>query len=147
MRISAKARYGLATMIYFSTRYPHQLKFTVAEVSETLKISKIYLEQVFTQLRMAGIVQATKGSQGGYSLCRRPDEISAYEVLAAAETSLFEATPATVGENAGYIEKTMTDQVFSALDHTVKDSLSAITLQQLADSANANNATGYMYYL
>jgi hypothetical protein len=52
-----------------------------------------------------------------------------------------------VGENAGYIEKTMTDQVFSALDHTVKDSLSAITLQQLADSANANNATGYMYYL
>ena len=44
MRISAKARYGLAAMIYFSTRYPSQTKFTVLEISEALKISKIYLE-------------------------------------------------------------------------------------------------------
>lgn len=147
MRVSAKARYGLATMIYFATRYPYQLKFTVAEVSDTLKISKIYLEQVFTQLRVAGLVQATKGPQGGYSFVRTPEEITAYEILSAAETSLFESTPETVSESADYIEKTMSEQVFTALDDSVRQHLSAITLRQLADSANAYNATGYMYYL
>ena len=147
MRISAKARYGLATMIYFATRYPYQLKFTVAEVSETLKISKIYLEQVFTQLRVAGLVQATKGPPGGYSLTRQPQEITCFDILSAAETSLFDPTPATVSESASYIETAMSGEVFEALDLHVRSTLEAITLQDLADKANANNATGYMYYL
>ena len=147
MRVSAKARYGLATMIYFASRFPYQQKFTVAEVSETLGISKIYLEQVFTQLRVAGVVQATKGPQGGYSLTRNPEEITAYDILSAAETSLFDPTPATVEERASYIEKSMSGSVFAALDDAVRDMLSSITLKKLADDANANNATGYMYYL
>jgi Rrf2 family protein len=147
MRISAKARYGLATMIYFAAHYPHQLKFTVSEISDTLQISKIYLEQVFTQLRMAGLVQATKGPQGGYSLSRSPLEITAYDILSAAETSLFDPTPATVGESAAHIEQAMTTEVFGLLDETVRKQLSSVTLQQLADQANANNAAGYMYYL
>ncbi len=147
MRISAKARYGLATMIYFATRHPYQGKFTVGEVSETLGISKIYLEQVFTQLRKAGIVQATKGPQGGYSLTRLPEEITAYQVLEATETGLFDQTPATVEAGASYIERAMTDQVFAPLDGAVRDMLSAVTLSDLADAARANNAAGYMYYL
>lgn len=147
MRIAAKARYGLATMIYFAMHYPSQTKFTVLEVSGTLKISKIYLEQVFTQLRLAGIVQATKGPQGGYSLTREPSEITAYDVLAATETSLFDPTPATVTEGAPHIEGVMTDSVYAVLDQVVRESLSAVTLADLAEKAIQNSTTGYMYYL
>ena len=147
MRISAKARYGLATMTYFSLRYPYQLKFTVSEVSESLQISKIYLEQVFTQLRKAGIVQATKGPQGGYSLTRKPEEITVFEVLDATETGLFENTAATVEEGASYLEQAMESVVFSPLDETVRGMLSGITLSQLAKKAADSNTAGYMYYL
>jgi hypothetical protein len=52
-----------------------------------------------------------------------------------------------VEDSAAYIEKAMVGQVFSTLDHVVKENLSTITLRQLADEANANNASGYMYYL
>lgn len=147
MRISAKARYGLAAMIYFSTRYPSQTKFTVLEISEALKISKIYLEQVFTQLKLAGVVQATKGPQGGYSLARPPEETTVFDVLSATETSLFDATPATVGDSARHIENVMAGSVFEVLDRAVKDSLSGITLAHLAERAIQNSTTGYMYYL
>jgi hypothetical protein len=41
----------------------------------------------------------------------------------------------------------MTTEVFGLLDDTVRKQLSSVTLQQLADQANANNAAGYMYYL
>lgn len=147
MRIAAKARYGLATMIYFAMHYPTQTKFTVLEVSEALKISKIYLEQVFTQLRLAGIVQATKGPQGGYSLTRSPADITAYEILVATETSLFDPTPSTVSEHAPHIEGVMADSVYSVLDQALKDSLSGITLERLAEKAIHDSSAGYMYYL
>ena len=145
MRISAKARYGLAAMIYFAVRYPYQQKFTVAEISETLGVSKIYLEQVFTQLRLSGLVQATKGPQGGYSLSRPPEDITAYDILSASETSLFDPTPETV--SASFIERAMTETVFTPLDETVRSALSATTLARLAETAASNSSTGYMYYL
>ena len=147
MRVSAKARYGLATMTYFALRYPYQTKFTVSEVSDALKISKIYLEQVFTQLRKAGIVHATKGPQGGYSLTRDPEEITAFEILDATETGLFEETSGTVEEGSAFIERAMAEAVFQPLDETVKDMLSGVTLSQLAEKATGFNTSGYMYYL
>lgn len=147
MRISAKARYGLSAMVYFAMRYPAQTKFTVLEISEALKISKIYLEQVFTRLKVERIVGATKGPQGGYSLKRPPAEITAYEVLAATETSLFDSTPETLGEQAPYLEQVMVEEVFRVLDDTVKETLSNITLEQLAQKAIEKSTTGYMYYL
>lgn len=147
MRISAKARYGLAAMVYFAMRYPSQTKFTVLEISEALKISKIYLEQVFTQLKLAGVVQATKGPQGGYSLARLPEETSVFDVLSATETSLFDPTPATVGDSAPHIEQVMEGSVFGVLDQAVQHSLSSITLAELAEQAIQNSTTGYMYYL
>ena len=147
MRISAKARYGLAAMVYFAMRYPSQTKFTVLEISEALKISKIYLEQVFTQLKLAGVVQATKGPQGGYSLARLPEETSVCDVLSATETSLFDPTPATVGDSAPHIEQVMEGSVFGILDQAVQHSLSSITLAELAEQAIQNSTTGYMYYL
>ena len=64
MRISAKARYGLSAMVYFAMRYPAQTKFTVLEISEALKISKIYLEQVFTRLKVEGICRRRQGASG-----------------------------------------------------------------------------------
>lgn len=147
MRISAKARYGLSAMVYFAMRYPSQTKFTVLEVSEALNISKIYLEQVFTRLKMDGIVQATKGPQGGYSLKAAPEEITVYQVLYATETSLFDATPETLGDQAPYLEQVMMEQVFQKLDKTVKNALSQITLHDLAQKAIEKSTTGYMYYL
>lgn len=117
------------------------------EISEALKISKIYLEQVFTRLKVEGIVGATKGPQGGYSLKRPPAEITAYEVLAATETSLFDSTPETLGEQAPYLEQVMVEEVFRVLDDTVKETLSNITLEQLAQKAIEKSTTGYMYYL
>lgn len=147
MRISAKARYGLAAMVYFAIKHPGQMKFTVLEVSEQLGISKIYLEQVFTQLKAGGVVTATKGPQGGYSLSRDPGSITAYDVLSATETALFDPTPATLQSDTMFIDHSISDLVFTALDSTVKDRLSAITLQQLADRAESDMSDGFMCYI
>ncbi|MGI6332833.1 MAG: Rrf2 family transcriptional regulator, partial [Zhaonellaceae bacterium] len=64
MRISVKARYGLGAMLYLAQYYAAQENIPVQKISDSLGVSKIYLEQVFSLLRHAELVIATKGAQG-----------------------------------------------------------------------------------
>jgi Rrf2 family protein len=92
MRISARGRYALAATVSMAARYAAGENITVISLSEDLGISKIYLEQVFSLLKKAEVVSSQKGAQGGYRLSRPPQDISALEVLSAADLSLFEET-------------------------------------------------------
>lgn len=40
-----------------------------------------YLEQILVTLKKAGLVSTVRGSKGGYSLTRKPDEISVGEIV------------------------------------------------------------------
>ena len=68
MRISAKGRYALAAAISMARQYGTGEHITAISISEKLGISKIYLEQVFSLLKRAGLVNTVKGAQGGYAL-------------------------------------------------------------------------------
>lgn len=148
MRISVKGRYGLSSMIYMAQNYASGEYITVVSLSDKLKISKIYLEQVFSLLKRAKLVLSTKGSQGGYQLAKKPNEITALEILSAIEMALFERTSETVSEGSIYIERTMQEIVFDKLDKSITTELSNITLEALAFEAD-KRASGeeYMYYL
>ncbi|MDR0676176.1 MAG: Rrf2 family transcriptional regulator, partial [Elusimicrobiota bacterium] len=119
MRISAKARYGLASMIYLAQNYDSQDYITLITLSEKLKISKIYLEQVFSMLKHAGIVISIKGSQGGYKLINRPQKINIFDILSSIEISLFEKTRISVLEGDQFIEKAMHNIIFDKLDDSI----------------------------
>ena len=80
MKISAKGRYGLAAMTYLARNYASGSPVTIVSISEKLGISKIYLEQVFSLLKRARLVNSIKGSQGGYQLSRAPREITIHEL-------------------------------------------------------------------
>lgn len=148
MRISAKARYGLFAIVEMASLYENGAYITLMSLSEKLKISKIYLEQVFSALRHAKIVVSAKGAQGGYKLSRAPEEITVYDILFSVETSLFEKTEQTTEEGAKYLEKAIQETVFDALDNQIKETLSKITLSELVTKAEAYGVDeGYMYYL
>ena len=61
MKISAKGRYGLAAMTYLARNYASGAPITIISISEKLGISKIYLEQVFSLLKRANLVNSIKG--------------------------------------------------------------------------------------
>jgi Rrf2 family protein len=148
MRISAKARYGLSVMISIAQKYNTGEITTVISLSEKLKISKIYLEQVFSLLKRADLVSSTKGSQGGYQLAKAPAQITAYEILSSIESALFEKTSETVAEKSPAIEKTMQASVFEKLDAALKQTLEKITLAGLVSENEKNlSQEAYMFYL
>jgi Rrf2 family protein len=148
MRISVKGRYALAAMVNLAERKNGEECTTVISISERLGISKIYLEQVFSLLKRAGLVNSVKGAQGGYQLKQAPSGITAYDILSAVETSLFEKTEETAAEKAPEIEKAMRLTVFLHLDLAVKESLKNITLSDLLnESEKQKNSETAMYYI
>ena len=96
MKISAKGRYGLAAMTYLARSYAAGAPVTIISISEKLGISKIYLEQVFSLLKRARLVNSIKGSQGGYQLSRAPRAIKApFNVESPRPSSIPAAMPTT----------------------------------------------------
>ncbi|MDR1271627.1 MAG: Rrf2 family transcriptional regulator [Clostridiales Family XIII bacterium] len=131
MRISVKGRYALAAAVLMAEKTANGGNLTVACISSELGISKIYLEQVFTQLKKLGIVTSTKGPKGGYQLAKHPATITAWNILSALETTLTEETEETVSEKAPEMEIVLDELVFAPLDKAVREQLNSVTLCQL----------------
>ncbi|MDD2852229.1 MAG: RrF2 family transcriptional regulator [Desulfuromonadaceae bacterium] len=88
MRLSTKSRYGLRAMFditYNCGPEPAQIQ----DISRRQQISPRYLEQIFQNLKRAGLLKSKRGPQGGYALARRPDEITVLEILNATEQDVL----------------------------------------------------------
>lgn len=135
MRISTKGRYALAAMIELVRQQEAGSAVSVTLLAANLGISKIYLEQVLSQLKNADVIYAQKGSKGGYQLARHPKDITAFDILGRVESVLAVQVEETVSEHAPDIEMTLKDKVFQPLDTAIRTCLSCITLQDLCDAA------------
>ncbi|HHV11652.1 MAG TPA: Rrf2 family transcriptional regulator [Clostridiales bacterium] len=148
MRLSAKGRYALAATTSMATQHNSNEYITLISISEKLGISKIYLEQVFSLLKHAGIVNSIKGSQGGYQLSRSPSQITVYDILSAIETSLFEGTEETVNDTAPDIEAALKVKIFEPLDHTIEEFLKLTSLYDLVSEAEKHKGSdGFMFFI
>ena len=89
MRITTQAEYGLICALHLARRVDEG-PVTGREIAAQERLPGDYVEQIMLKLRRAGIVRSTRGAHGGYTLARRPVEISVHDVISAAEHSTFE---------------------------------------------------------
>ena len=148
MKISAKGRYGLAAMSYIAQNYRTGSPITIISIAEKLGISKIYLEQVFSLLKRAGLVTSIKGAQGGYQLVQAPAAITVYDILGAIELALVEKAEDTVKEQAPALDKALQRAVFEVIDSTLQEKLQAISLQDILNETEKQKSAGdFMYFI
>ena len=142
MKLSSKARYGLACMLYISTQ-PH--KVTVNQLALDLKLSPLYLQQVMTALKMNQLVISSQGSQGGYTLARDSKLITIYDCLITLEPSLFEPSEKTTDYSE--IHDVLEESLLNPLDHQFKQYLQSITLNELSNKLKEHRSSALMYYI
>ena len=148
MKISSKGRYGLAVMICLAQVASSGEYVSIISIAEKLGISKIYLEQVFSLLKRAGLVNSVKGAQGGYQLSKASGEITAGEILMATELSLFEKTDSSIASGPVEIDKSMEALVWNKLDSTIAGVLDGVTLADLVSEAERHKGDNYlMFYI
>ena len=84
MRMSTKGRFAVNALIDLALREPAG-PVALASISQRQQISLSYLEQLFSRLRRAGLVESTRGPGGGYQLGRAATEISVADIVGAVD--------------------------------------------------------------
>ena len=142
MRLSTKSRYGLRAMFdiaYNCGPEPAQIQ----NISRRQQISPRYLEQIFQNLKRAGLLKSKRGPQGGYSLSRKPDEITVLEILNATEQDvlLVDCAGATPKKRRSKTEcpfegKCVTQTVWEEANSLLDTLFTGMTLQTLCQRAH-----------
>ncbi len=100
MRLSTKTRYGVRAI--FDIAYHNQDQPGVAaqakDIARREDIPLRYLEQIFQDLKRAGLVESKRGPRGGYYLKREPQNITLGDVVRALQGPIEEMF---VVENTG----------------------------------------------
>jgi Rrf2 family protein len=63
---------------------------TIKEIAEKERYPVAYIEKILQQLRQANLVISHHGNQGGYSLARKPADITVKQVIDVLEGGTFE---------------------------------------------------------
>ena len=137
--ISTRGRYALRMMLDLAENQGDGY-VSLKDIAARQDISKKYLEQIIPVLNRAGLLQTTRGVQGGYRLTRRPEEYTVLDILSATETGLAAVACLEQDANpcAGCCD-CLTLPVWQGLDKVVKDYLGGITLQDVLDRRNVGN--------
>ena len=146
MKISTESRYGLRAMVDLAV-FSGGEHVALGSIAERQMISVIYLEQVFSVLKKAGLVKSVKGAQGGYALADEPSKIHAGSILRALEGQLsvieFDSP-----ECRNLIQACLKDVVWDRMDECLNEMVDSITLEDLAnDYKRLNGLDAVMYYI
>ena len=132
MKLSNKGRYGVRALFdiaFHNDGRPTQIKDIAARES----IPARFLEQIFQDLKRAGLVGAKRGPRGGYHLARPAREIRLGDVVRALEgpIAITGRTEETKRDKADADGKDVTDTVFRELSRRIEGCFDAVTIDDM----------------
>jgi len=129
MWISTKAQYGMRALVEIAVGgdRPTSLK----TVADRQKLSHQYLEQIFALLRRGGFVESVRGARGGYRLARRPDRITALDVVELLEGSVAPVACIDDDDTCGRVGACSTEPLWREVDAAVRRVLGGTTVADL----------------
>lgn len=80
MKLSTKGRYGVRLMIDLAAHYGEG-PVLLREIAKRQEISEKYLSNLINPLKATGLLEATRGVNGGYVLGKAPTEITMKEII------------------------------------------------------------------
>ncbi len=83
MRATKRAQYALRAMIFLGKK--REDISSLRSIAEAEDISFDYLEKILSKLEKKNLVNSKKGSMGGYSLSKNPEEITLKDIFDAVD--------------------------------------------------------------
>ena len=87
MNVTSKGRYALYIMLDLA-RHEDAGCVSLKSIADRHDISMKYLEAIVGSLKRAGLVESTRGKEGGYRLNKSADDYSVGEILRCLEDNL-----------------------------------------------------------
>jgi Rrf2 family protein len=77
--LSNKARYGLKALLYLAEHPDRPSR--VSDIAQSNRIPRKFLDVILLEMKHAGLLQAKKGTGGGYQLIVRAEDITVGNVI------------------------------------------------------------------
>ncbi len=139
MHLLAREETGLRCLLQVALGGPAGLPVPIAQIAEREGISTVYVAKLMRRLRLAGLVESTRGACGGYALARPAERISVWDAIHALDESFLPQTPcACQPEDRLDCRRTTGCAVASLwrrLGSEIRRSLEAISLASLCEGA------------
>jgi Rrf2 family iron-sulfur cluster assembly transcriptional regulator len=130
VKLSNKGRYGVRALFdiaFHNDGRPTQIKDIVAREA----IPARFLEQIFQDLKRAGLVGAKRGPRGGYHLSRPALEIRLGDVVRALEGPIAITGAEDEPNRASVDGKGVTDTVFREISRRIEGCFDDVTIADM----------------
>ena len=135
MKLSNKGRYGVKAI--FDIAFHSRGKATqIKAIAERQSIPARFLEQIFQDLKKAGLVTSKRGPRGGYQLAMPPDEIRVGDIIRALEGPVVLAARDGRGKKdagADPTSRTVTEEAFEDFAEQIEEVLDSRTIEDLCE--------------
>ena len=141
MNVTSKGRYALRIMLYLA-QHPEAGYISLKTISESTELSMKYLEMIVGNLKKAELVDSSRGKDGGYKLCRAPEDYNVGEILNGIEENLAPVSCIKAGSvNCERSAACLTVPMWKELDDITNAYLATVTLRDLltGDKWRKNN--------
>ncbi len=129
MRLTTKGRYAVTAMLDLAY-HGEKKTVTLTDIAKRQNISLSYLEQLFSRLRRAGMVEGVRGPGGGYQLSRDTTQINIADIITAVDETI-DSTRCGGKGNCQNSQPCLTHELWMGLSEQIRLYLSTISLHDL----------------
>ncbi|MDY7032336.1 MAG: Rrf2 family transcriptional regulator [Thermodesulfobacteriota bacterium] len=127
MRMSCRGRYATRAMIELTLNHGKE-PLPLKTIEKNQGISRKYLTQLMSGLKLAGLVRVVRGKNGGYMLSRPPSEITLADILFSVEGDMSLVDCVQDQRLCYRSDECLAIPTWLELSQLIKDYLKSITL-------------------
>ena len=132
LKLTKKADYGLMAMKHLAER-AHEGACSAKDVADAYGIPQEALAKILQRLVKAGLLQSQHGANGGYTLARAANKISAFEVIRAIDGPLFITSCITVRGECGQSGRCTIREPLRRVNESIEQVLRRITISEMKE--------------
>jgi Rrf2 family protein len=138
MQITRAAEYGVLGLMRLARGKGAMAM--IDEVSRAEKIPKSFLAKIFQDLGRAGLVRSSRGARGGFTLAKKPEDITVLEIIEAIEGRIVFQRCRLDQPDCEHVGGCALCALFERAQDGVKDALTGTTLEDLIRQQEAVEA-------
>lgn len=144
IRISTKGRYGTRFMLELAMNYTRG-PILLRDIARKEDISEGYLQHIVDALKGSGLVLSNRIGHGGYTLARKPKEITLRDILSSLEGSISLSECVSNPDICKRSPHCTTRDVWVELCDKFSSSLDDISLNDMIERRMSNNCGNLLY--
>ncbi|HTV06634.1 MAG TPA: Rrf2 family transcriptional regulator [Acidobacteriaceae bacterium] len=141
LRLTKKADYGLMALKYLA-EHPGEASLSAKDIADAYRIPPQLLAKILQQLAREGLLRSHAGMNGGYTLAKAPDSITAFEVIRIIDGPLFITSCVTESGICDLTNSCTIKEPLARVNDSISNVLKAIRISDLVESDAAHGRHG-----